>query len=441
MLYLTNITFWIGGPMATAVIMPRNGQSVESCVITAWHKQVGDDVHIGDTLFSYETDKSSFEEEAKVEGKLLAILYEEFDDVPCLENVCVIGEEGEDISEFKKKESAPKKDKAQQKEEKKENKPETTIQTTGKISGVSPRAKNTAERLRVNLNNVEPTGPNGRIIERDVLNAQKSTAGAYASGISGTSGTGIGGRMRISDEGSISPFVSSGDYNDVHLSNLRQIIGSSMSTSLLTIPQLTHMASFDATSLLETRKELKEKAEKEGKPSISINDMILYAVSRILPKYPELNANRIDEETIRYFNHVNLGIAVDTPRGLLVPTLFKADEKSLEDIAKESKQLAEEARLGSINPDLLTGGTFTVSNVGTLDIEYFTPVINPPQTGILGVGGLIDKCKEVDGKMVMYKSMGLSLSFDHASLDGVLSAKFLKELRDNLENYQELLNK
>jgi pyruvate dehydrogenase E2 component (dihydrolipoamide acetyltransferase) len=149
----------------------------------------------------------------------------------------------------------------------------------------------------------------------------------------------------------------------------------------------------------------------------------------------------VGDDTLRRFKHVNLGVAVDTPRGLMVPTIFNADEKSLLEISKEVKTLAEAARSGSISPDLLGGGSFTVSNLGSMGVEVFTPVINPPQTGILGVCTITQRVKEVGGEIKIYPAMGLSLTYDHRVVDGAPAARFMKELCANLEKITVLLAK
>ena len=204
--------------------------------------------------------------------------------------------------------------------------------------------------------------------------------------------------------------------------------------------QLTHNTSFDATAILAYRKLLKNS---EGDVSgITLGDIVLYAVSRTLLNHPDLNAHMLDDNTIRLFKHVNLGVAVDTPRGLMVPTIFNADQKSLLEISKEVKVLAAACREGNISPDLLSGGTFTVSNLGNMGVESFTPVINPPQTGILGVCGTVDRVKKgKDGEIKIYPAMGLSLTYDHRAVDGTPAARFQKELGYNLENFTALLAK
>jgi pyruvate dehydrogenase E2 component (dihydrolipoamide acetyltransferase) len=200
--------------------------------------------------------------------------------------------------------------------------------------------------------------------------------------------------------------------------------------------QLTMTLTFDCTNIMEFRKFIKANQEKLNLPSITFNHIIIYAVSRVLKNHKDLNAHLVNGDTMRYFDHVNMGIATDTPRGLLVPTLFGADTLTLSEIAKQSKKLSNDAIAGGINPELLSGGTFTISNVGTMGIESFTPVINPPQTGILGVNALETRVKlGKNDEVIPYTAMGLSLTFDHRALDGAPAGRFLKELKEYLENF------
>ena len=229
-------------------------------------------------------------------------------------------------------------------------------------------------------------------------------------------------------------------YEDVKFSGIRRAISKSMTTSLHTMAQLTHNTSFDATAILNYRKALK--AAGGDLAGVTLGDIILFAVSRTILSCPDLNAHMLDDNNIRLFKHVNLGVAVDTPRGLMVPTIRNADQLSLLEISKAVKELAAECRDGAINPDKLSGGSFTVSNLGNMGVESFTPVINPPQTGILGVCGTIDRVRKgADGSIQIYPAMGLSLTYDHRAVDGTPAARFQKELCSNLENFTALLAK
>ncbi len=420
--------------MATVVIMPRQGQSVESCIITKWNKKVGDSVAEGDLLFSYETDKASFEEEAKVAGTLIAVFAEEGDDVPCLDNVAVIGNPGEDVSEFAPGGSAPA---ASAAEEAPAAAPAAAAVPTapavatgsaadGDRIKISPRAKGIAENQNLDITKATPTGPDGRIIERDILELSKLGDAAIAAPAAGVA--------------AMVPTASTAAYEDVALPNIRKVIAKSMHASLSEMAQLTHSFSFDATQIMAYRKIVKENAEKLGLANITFNDIILYAVSRVILNHRDMNAHFLGDK-MRYFTDVNLGMAVDTPRGLLVPTIFGANKMSLNEISIAAKELAKQAQEGTISPDLLSGASFTISNLGTFGVEHFTPVINPPQTGILGVNNIQTKLKMVDGEAVPYQAMGISLTYDHRALDGAPASRFAQELCKTLENFMALLAK
>lgn len=419
--------------MAKAVIMPKAGITVESCIIGKWLKNVGDPVKVGDILFTYETDKASFECESTEEGELLAVFFNDGDEVPCFTNVCAVGAKGEDYSALKpggaaeapaaKAEEAPKAE-----EEKKAAAPEATKSADGSLK-VSPRARTLAEKAGVDPRYAEATGPDGRIIERDIRRLMET-------GMPVVEETAAPAAKAEAPAAAAKP---ESEYEDVKLPGIRKVIAKSMMSSLHGMAQLTHHHSFDATSIQSFRRECKAAGGDVG--GITLGDMVLYAVSRTLVNWKDLNANMIGDDTIRYFRHVNLGVAVDTPRGLMVPTIFNADTKSLLEISKEVKQLAEAARSGAISPDLLTGGSFTVSNLGSTGVEMFTPVINPPQTAILGVCGITQRVREENGQIKLYPAMGLSLTYDHRAVDGSPASKFVSELCKNLEKFTLLLAK
>ena len=418
--------------MANAVIMPKAGITVESCIIGTWEKKVGDQVKVGDILFTYETDKASFECESTEEGTLLEIFFQDGDEVPCLMNVCAVGNVGEDCSALRPDGGAAPAAEAEVAPAPAANEvkdvpaavAETTVSADGKVA-VSPRAKKLAERAGVDASLATPTGPNGRIIERDVRTLMDNPAAAKA--VAETAAPTV-------------QAAPEAEYEDVKFSGIRRAISKSMHTSLSTMAQLTHNTSFDATAILNYRKQLK--AAEDECSGITLGDIVLYAVSRTLLNHPDLNAHMLDDNNIRLFKHVNLGVAVDTPRGLMVPTIFHADEMSLLEISKAVKELAAQCREGNISPDKLAGGTFTVSNLGNMGVESFTPVINPPQTGILGVCGTVDRVRKgKDGSIEIYPAMGLSLTYDHRAVDGTPAARFQKELGYNLEHFTTLLAK
>ncbi len=454
--------------MATPVIMPRQGQSVESCIIGKWYKKVGDKVAAGEDLFSYETDKAAFDEAAKVDGEILAIFFEENDDVPCLTNVCVIGNKGEDFSALDPRgasaapaEAAPAAAPvAAPVAAQTAAAPVVAVvatPTATAIAGISPRAKATAEKHTVDLRQVEPTGPKGRVIERDIfklIDEGKFATGAAGTDFAvGTAGSGIGGRVSAADLAApaqapvaAAPAAPVSDIYEEKHSNIRKLIAKSMVNSLSTMAQLTYNMSFDASDILDFRARVKKAkeaglTEKLGLPdSITINDIILYVVSRVATSHKMCNAHYFDDKMV-FFNTVNLGMAVDTPRGLMVPTIFNADRLSIAEISRQAKEKSAACQKGTISPDQLKDGSITVTNLGSLGIEAFTPVINPPQTAILGVNCLTTGIRNVNGVAVPYPSMSLSLTADHRAVDGAPAARFLQDLTKALENFSLFLLK
>jgi len=433
--------------MATAVIMPRQGQSVESCLIGKWYKKKGDKVSAGDLLFTYETDKAVFEEESRVDGILLDIFFEEGDDVECLVNVCVIGTEGESVEDFR-----PAKQEIGVRQGVRQGASVAVLQQSGNSQNeqmrwtgnsdeysedtglpcISPRAKRLAEKTMADLRYAVPTGADGRIIERDVQ-------AVLSSGFRSAEGSDVSaaGLYTATHQNVVQPDPAK-QYGDkaeiVTLSKVRKLIANTMLTSLLTSAQLTSHTSFDATDIFTYRSRLKEAPGADGKTGITVTDIIIFAASRVLLKHKSMNAH-FHGDKIALFKDTHIGVAVDTPRGLLVPTVFDANKLTLPELSVYTGELFEKCKSGSVPPDQLKGASFTVSNLGGLGIEMFTPIINPPQTGILGVCSMIERFK--NGKP--YPALGLSLTYDHQALDGADSARFLKDLVDFLENFSNNL--
>ncbi len=438
--------------MAVAVLMPRQGQSVESCIITRWHKSKGDKIEKGDILFSYETDKAAFEEEAKDDGVLLDVFFDEGDEVPVLETVAVIGSQGEKYDNLVPaaarpvagresiQEAGPAPGKPDPAAGADAAAPEAAGPAPGKpdpaaepeaaepvpggagagpISGVpdagtkiriSPLARKIAGSLGIPVRDIKGTGPKGRIIERDVRSAAAEAK-----------------PMDTGKPGDDSKFTK--------LSNMRRLIARRMQESLQNSAQLTHHISADARKLLALRKEFKSSASPET-AGININDMVCFAVVRALKEYPFMNAH-FEGEGIRTFNKVHLGIAVDTERGLMVPAIRNADDMNIGGLAGRIRLLAEECRKGNIDPDLLNpeNAGFTVSNLGAYGIEMFTPVLNLPQVGILGVNTITYRPADTgDGTIAFLPVIGLSLTYDHRAVDGAPASAFLSGLKKEIEN-------
>jgi len=440
--------------MAIAVIMPKQGQSVESCIITTLHKKKGDIVKKGEILFSYETDKASFEEESPVDGTVLVSFYGEGDEVPVLENMMIIGEPGEDISALSTpapaqiiEDAVPSADATVAAPDKVMAAVETQT-TTSENRFISPRAKKLAEKNAIPVSQLDGTGPNGRIVEKDVMtrlvDRPKMTPlakmVALEEGVQPeTAGTGLAGRTRATDLAAPVNPVYGVDYEDKKLSNMRKLIAKSMHASLQNSAQLTHHLGADARRILELRKKAKT-AQQEGRiaANITLNDMVCYAVINALKKFPEVNTHFLGD-TKRYFHKVHLGLAVDTERGLMVPALRNADDLSIVGLSNQLKELATACRSGSVNPDMLAAeaATFTVSNLGNYGVEIFTPVINLPQSAILGVNTILPRPKDLgDGVYAFVPHIGLSLTYDHRSLDGGEATRFLKQIATEIETME-----
>lgn len=435
--------------MAIPVLMPRQGQSVETCILGEWVKKKGDAVKAGDILFSYETDKASFEEDAKADGILLDVFFAEGDEVPVLVNVAVIGHTGESVEEFRPG--------GQAKVTAVENVSEITetiaapevkavAEPSGKIK-ISPRAKHAAEKLGIAYQGLQGTGPEGRIIERDieaaVQQAPKLTPLAKEKAkteglIPGETTSGLGDKAVAKDLVSYNQIYSD-DFEVKKLTNMRKLIAKAMHSSLQNSAQLTHHMSADARKIMALRKRFKKDLD-AGKISqnITINDLVCFAVIKALKKFPQVNTHFIGD-SMRWFKKVHLGLAVDTDRGLMVPAVKNADDLSLEGLSAQLNAIAAQCRKGNVNPELLApeAATFTISNLGNYGVEMFTPVINLPQTAILGVCTIVPRPKDLgDGVYGFVPMMGLSLTYDHQALDGGEATLFLREIKEQIENLE-----
>ncbi|WP_340113616.1 dihydrolipoamide acetyltransferase family protein [Maribellus mangrovi] len=423
--------------MAIPVMMPRQGQSVESCILGQWFKEVGEEVNEGDILFSYETDKASFEEEAKEAGILLATFFEEGDEIPVLTNVAVIGKEGESVEEFKPgaasaAEEAPSEESSEETVEEAPKVYEFEVDEEGSRIRISPLARNMAKKLGVDIGAVKGSGPHGRIIARDIESAA-STAPKTEKAAPAKQTTAV----PAAKPAPAAVLESGDDFELKSIPNIRKLIATAMHQSLQNSAQLTHHMSADARQIMRLRKKFKQQLEAgDIKQNVTINDLVCFAVIRALEKFPQANTHYLGDK-MKWFNKVHLGLAVDTDRGLMVPALRNADDLSITGLSSQLKELSTAARNGNVNPDLLNpaAASFTVSNLGNYGVEMFTPVINLPQTAILGVCTIVPRPKELeDGVYGFVPMMGLSLTYDHQALDGGEATLFLAEIKNQIEN-------
>lgn len=415
--------------MPKPILLPKLGNSVESCLVAAWLKQPGDTVSVGDAIASVETDKTTVEVVSTLSGTLMKHLVDVGDEVPVFAPIAFIDDGSGDA--------------------------ETA--TTANAPAVSPRARHVALAQGIEVGALMGSGPNGRIIERDVLAAQMATKSAETDAkkltpvaramvesghyVASTPGSGQRGTITKHDLRPAKPEPTAPDSDEVQtvpLAGVRKVIAQRMRASLHTTAQLTLNAFANASAMLAYRKQLKASDEALGLRDITLNDLLMFAVARTLPQFPEVNAT-LEGDTITRSRGVHLGFAVDTPRGLLVPVIRNAHTRTLAGLASDARTCAAAARDGRIAPDQLTAGTFTVSNLGQFGIESFTPILNPPQVAILGVGGIALRPVQVDDEVRFVPHLSLSLTIDHQVLDGAIGARFLQELARNIAAFDLLL--
>jgi pyruvate dehydrogenase E2 component (dihydrolipoamide acetyltransferase) len=447
--------------MISEVILPKLGQTMESGAIVEWLKEEGDPVQRGEVLFTVESDKAVLEVEATARGFLRKILVPAGQTVPVLTAVALITREAdEDIGEYegtsrqgiRGEELAPKRVELERVD------PEPA-RATGRIVA-SPRARKAAREKGVDLAHVSGTGPNGRIVEQDVIEhlaarprvtpVARRTAEALGVSLESVSGTGPGGRIVKADVEAAAPLAPvpvaapvpaeapAGETpvaESVPLTGMRRIIAERMAASHTATARVTLVTEADATALVEAREQLKASVTEEWGFAPGYNDLLGLVVARALGEFPYMNARlSADGTAIERLPGVNLGLAVDTERGLLVPVIRDADRKGLRAIASEFRALVERARLGRSLPDDLSGGTFTITNLGMYDVDAFTPIINLPEAAILGVGRIQPKAVVREGQIVARQMWTLSLTFDHRLVDGAPAARFLQRIKQLVEN-------
>lgn len=425
--------------MPQAIVMPKLGNTVESAIILTWHVGVGDPVEVGEALCEIETDKATLEVESSASGILLARFFEAGDEAPVMENIAVVGREGESFDLLAPVSAAPAEYvTSKTSHEHSDEKPDDMV-------FISPRARNLALRKGIDYSEIEGTGPDGRIIERDIraLIERQVKMSPVAKAMLDS------GEYRIADEGAADKRITKSDLTPsssdaspelkaIPVTGIRRTIAKRMLESMRTTAQLTLNASAEATSLRGLRARLKSSDEALDLRGVTINDLLLFAIARTLPAFPELNA-LYENDRIYQHRRVHLGMAVDTPRGLLVPVIRDADSLSLRALSGEARRLAAACRDSNILPDELAGGSFTATNLGGLGIESFTPILNPPQVGILGIGSINLKPVERDGAVAHVAHIGLSLTVNHQVVDGAPAARFLAQLCKNIASIELLL--
>lgn len=405
--------------MVTTMIMQRMSVAMEYGVILKWLKKEGDTVKQGEPIVEIFGEKNEFELEAPADGVLLKILCDVDDEIPISEPIAFIGKKGEKVSDVmprKLNESAEIASTTPSAAPvvaslgtKTSTKTRAVIAETrlpgGKIKA-SPRAKMRAEEMGIDLAILVGTGPKGRIIEKDVLAAQSLP------------------QATISDERKIKQVAS--------MTPLRRTIARRMTQSSQN-PHITMITEIDMTEVVQLRVEINERVEKKHGVRVSFNDIIVKAVADVLERFPKFNATLSGNDLV-IFDEINIGVAMATEEGLIVPTVRGANKKSITEIALETKDFSARAKKNELKPEELTGSTFTVSNLGPFYVDLFIPVINPPESAILALGQIKKKPVVIEDTIAIRSTMMASCAVDHRVLDGAPAGQFLAALKETLEN-------
>ena len=449
--------------MATKVVMEALSPTMEEGRLVKWSKNEGDAVKSGDVLAEVETDKAVMELIARGDGVLRKRLANEGDASPVGTLLAVIAGPDENIdsivgsaapapasaSAAKPAQAAAAPPSAPPSAPTSATTSAPTSATTsaptsapqrpapprpaaappkGNGSGrpgassaagarqrTSPLARRLASEKGIQLGGIQGSGPGGRIVKRDIENA-KATGGA--------------GRSAAAER-----LATEGDFKDIPLTQIRKTIARRLAESNGPVPTFFLTSEFDATRAAEMRTQL---AEMGDQYKVSFNDIVIKAVALALAEHPEVNAHWLNDK-IRQFNRIHVAMAVAVEDGLITPVLFDADRLSLWEISEKARDLAKRARERKLMPEEYTGATFTVSNLGMFGIDQFTAIINPPEAGILAIGGVEEKPVVVDGALEVRQRMRVTMSCDHRAIDGATGAKFLQTVKRYLENPLSLI--
>ncbi|MFR9727605.1 pyruvate dehydrogenase complex dihydrolipoamide acetyltransferase [Saccharopolyspora sp. MS10] len=419
----------------TEIQMPRLSDTMEEGVIATWRKKVGDSIERGEVVADIETDKAIMELEAFDAGVLEKLLVEEGQTVPIGTPIAVVGDgsgsAAESAAPAAEKPAEPAAEPAESAEPAEPAAPaspaEGSAATTnggsvaeGTRPKASPLAKAVAKDLGVDLASVRGTGPGGRIIRADI-EAAASSAPAEAP-------------AAPAPVAPAAPQVATpADAEEVPLSNIRKVTAKRLTESKQQAPHFYLTSAIDVTELVAFRATLNERLQAAGGPKISINDLVVKAVATALRANPAVNVSFGGDKLIKH-KRVNLGVAVAIEDGLIVPVIPDADRKSVSEIATEGREKAGRAREGKLKLDEMSGGTFTISNLGMFGIEQFSAVINPPEAAILAVGAAKDELQLRDGEVVARTILRVTLSADHRAIDGAVGAAFLQQFTALLED-------
>jgi len=437
--------------MATIVKMPKLGTTMTEGTIIKWIKSEGDPVKKGEIYVEIQTDKVNIEDEAETSGVLRKIIAKEGETVKVGDPIAIIAEEDEELPDLENVDniSTQSQEKSPPVSQQQEDKTEAVKQTISDKIKASPAAKRVARENQIDLSNVIPSGPNGRIVEKDVLSyiqEHKVKATPVAKKIAIERQVDLkaiqkspGQRITKQDlEDQIIQDVDNAVDNTIPVIGMRKIIADSMTYSKKVAPHIYLSLEVDMSKVIDLRERLIPLVQAQHDVKLSYNHILIKAAATALRLNPLINSS-FTEEKIILKQHINIGLAVALKDGLIVPVIKDADKKGLAFIAKETEELVQKAKSKKLLPDEYQGGTFTITNLGMFDIESFCAIINQPETAILAVGKIIKKPVVIDEEITIKPMMNLTWSCDHRAIDGAVGAKFLQNLKQILEEPVNML--
>ena len=433
--------------MAEFIVMPKLGLTMTEGTVSNWRKKEGDNVKSGEVLFDVETDKISNEVEATSDGVIRKIFIEE-GTVEVLKPVAIVASADEDISSLLTEIGGGEKEEIDETIEKKEIKEEASTATTAKKVKASPKAKKLAAELNVDISRIEGTGTQSSVTEEDVRKfvkerkkAEKKTSptAAVVAEQLGVDINQICKDSRIMKNDVIAykereDFVAMVNPQEIRksMSTMRKVIAKRMLESQQVSPTVNYNLRVDTTNLSIFRNQIKDTVK------VTYTDLLVKILSKALLEFPLLNSS-IEGNEIIFRNYVSIGVAVGLEDGLLVPVVEYANSKGLKEISREIKELATKAKHNELQPQNLTGGTFTITNIGMFGMESFTPIINQPEVAILGVNAIVQTPVAVEGQVTIKPLMNLSLTADHRVVDGSVAAQFMARVKEYIEKPALLL--
>lgn len=413
--------------MAEFIVMPKLGFDMREGVLVGWLKEVGDAVNKGDVVAEIESDKATLELEAQVSGVLLQTLAAAGDVVPVGANLAVVGAAGEDVSGLVGAPPEARKTPAAAETPAPEAAPAAAVASAAPVSAefpggvkASPVARRIAREHQVDLQQVGGSGPDGRIRKRDVESFLQAAAVARPAAAPPPT----------------TPIPTGPETEEIPLTRLRQAIARRMAESKTSVPHFYVTSEVDMQAALDLRAQINALLPEDGK--VTVNDMIVKAAALALRDFPNLNASFNGTTLVRH-QRINVGSAVAVEGGLLTVVQQNTDVTPLARVAADNKGMIARARAGKISPDDVTGGTFTISNLGGFDVDHFVAIINPPEAAILAVGTARQVPVVVDGQLTVGLRMKVTLSADHRVTDGVEAARYLQRFKGLMETPLQLL--